>query len=156
MFCAINHQNCSRNRIFTSQRFTQLYHLWRTHCTLERAGVAKELRMISDLFVGASFFKLRNQRPPMCYSSNVVRGSGRRWGRICRLAQRHTWNLDPLPLRPCWQMGESRAQLPRSTPALATHWANTDSVYRSLFAVDGHFPLSPVPPRRVPLFGRRD
>lgn len=85
--------------------------------------------------------------------SEAVEGGG---GRICRLAQRHTWNLDPFPLRPCWQMGESRAQLPRSTPALATHWANTDSVYHSLFAVDGHFPLSPVPPHRVPLFGRRD
>lgn len=59
---------------------------------------------------GASVFKLRKQRPPMCYTSNVVRRE-ERGGGFADLVQTQTWNLDPLPPNPCWQMELSTTQL---------------------------------------------
>lgn len=70
----------------------------------EQVGVGNNIWSLC----GASVFKLRKQRPPMCYTSNVVRREGRG---SADLVQTQIWNLDPLPPSPCWQMEGSTAQL---------------------------------------------
>jgi len=104
--------------------------------SFEQVGVGKRL-YINDIWslCGASLFKLRNQRPPMCYTSNVVkRGGG---GGICRFGADTHWKSWSAPTESCWQMERSTTLW--STPALATHCVCTDNVYHSVLLLTATF-----------------
>lgn len=96
---------------------------------------------------GASLFKSGNQRPPMCYTSNVVRGGGGGGG-ICRFGSETHLKSWSSPTKSMLADGTERSSALWSTPALATHWASTDNVYHpvlllttTFFSLRHSFPL---------------
>lgn len=96
MLCAINHQNCSRNLIFTSRRFTQLYHFWRICWTFEQVGLVKELWVISDLFVGHPFSS-RGIKDHQCGTPLMWSEEGEGWGIDLQIWLRDTLEILILP-----------------------------------------------------------
>lgn len=155
-FCVIDHQHCSRNLVFTWEDSLQPHHIWRI-CYIFWAGGGGE-GALNDIWslCGASLFKLRNQRPPMCYTSNVVmRGGGGRGGSADFGADTHlkSWST---PTQSMLADGKEHSTTLWSSPALATHCASTNNVYHSALLLMAtflfflHFLLTPFP------FGRQD
>lgn len=120
--------------------------VWRM-CYIFWAGGGREgaLKNIWSL-CGASLFKLRKQRPPMCYTSHVVRGAGQGGGSP-DLPQTHTWNLDLSHKIPAGKWKRARRSSSEQLVHLP-HTASTDSVYHSVPLLTAtlffllHFPRS--------------
>lgn len=107
---------------------------------LSRWGCGKGFKDIWSL-CGASLFKWRNQRPPMCYTSNVVKRGG---GGSADLAQTRlkSWSA---PTKSMLADAGERSTTLWSSPALATHCASTDNVYHSVLLLTATFFFLPFP-----------
>lgn len=76
--CVFDHQHFSRTLIFPSRDSIQPHQFWWIFYIFWAGGCWwGGFRQILWFLCGAALFKLRNQRPPMCYISYVVQRKGR-------------------------------------------------------------------------------
>lgn len=136
MFCVNDHQQSSRNHIFNLSGFTRLLRLWWIFCIFQAIWGGE--RALNDIWsrCAASLSSSGNQRPPECYTSNVVRRRGGRRGRICSFGP-GTSRFSPTPSTLA-DGGEYGLTL-WSTSALATHWANTSNICHSVLLLTATF-----------------
>lgn len=154
MFCVIDHQHCSRNLVFTSGDSLQPHHVW-TICYISWAGGGAE-GALNDIWslCGASLFKLKNQRPPVCYTSNVVERGGGWSADFGADTHSKSWSS---PTKSTLADGREHSTATLwSTPALATHCASTDNVYHPVLLLTATFFFSPPISLTPFLFGRQD